>query len=133
MDETHELLLAIAGRVDDDLLAWARELVAVGEDTRAVELVTAGLSADRVALPAAVRAALSRPPPPPGSTSTPTPRWHPPRMQPTDHRFTDRHDDGGSPPRWARCPRGCSTGPGWVSPGGDAGRSPRRGRSRTPC
>ncbi len=57
MDETHELLLALAGRVDDDLLAWARELVAVGEDARAVELVTAGLCADRVALPAAVRAA----------------------------------------------------------------------------
>jgi len=55
---THDLLLALAGRVDDDLLAWSRELVAVGEEARAVELVTAGLAADGVALPGAVRAAL---------------------------------------------------------------------------
>ena len=44
MDETtapaspHELLLRLAGRVDDDLLADARELVAVGEDGHALEL-----------------------------------------------------------------------------------------------
>ncbi len=57
-DTTHDLLLALAGRVDDDLLAWARELVAVGEDGHAVEMLTAGLTADRVALPAAVRARL---------------------------------------------------------------------------
>src|SRR5690606_37069307 len=47
-----------AGRVDDDLLAWARELVAVGEDTQALELVTAAVLADRVALPPHVREAL---------------------------------------------------------------------------
>ncbi|MCW2722224.1 hypothetical protein [Pseudonocardia sp.] len=55
---THDLLLALAGRMDDDMLAWARELVAVGEDTRAVELVAAGLAADRVALPTTLRSAL---------------------------------------------------------------------------
>ncbi len=53
-----ELLLAVAGRVDDDLLAWARELVAVGEDGRAIELVTATLVAEQVALPPEVRAAI---------------------------------------------------------------------------
>ncbi len=55
---THELLLALAGRVDDDLLVWVRELVAVGEDTRAVEMVTAALAADRAALPGPLRADL---------------------------------------------------------------------------
>lgn len=55
---THDLLLAVAGQVDDDLLAWARELVAVGENTRAIALVTAGVSADRTALPAPLRAVL---------------------------------------------------------------------------
>lgn len=55
---THDLLLELAGRVDDDLLAWARELVAVGEDTQALELVTAAVLADRVALPPHVREAL---------------------------------------------------------------------------
>jgi hypothetical protein len=53
-----ELLLAVAGRVDDDLLAWARELVAVGEDGRAIELVTATLVAEQMALPPEVRAAI---------------------------------------------------------------------------
>ena len=32
--DAHELLLELAGRLDDDLLAWARELVAVGEEGR---------------------------------------------------------------------------------------------------
>ncbi|TQM15925.1 hypothetical protein [Pseudonocardia kunmingensis] len=55
---THDLLLALAGRVDDDLLTWARELVAVGEDARAVEMLTASLVAARAVLPAPLRAAL---------------------------------------------------------------------------
>ena len=55
---THDLLLAMAGQVDDDLLAWARELVAVGENTRAIALVTAGVTADRTSLRAALRATL---------------------------------------------------------------------------
>ena len=53
--DAHELLLELAGRLDDDLLAWARELVAVGEEGQAVELVSAALAAERVALPPAVR------------------------------------------------------------------------------
>jgi hypothetical protein len=57
-ETTHELLLALAGRVDDDLLGRARELVAVGEDARAVELVTASLVASRAVLPERVRSAL---------------------------------------------------------------------------
>jgi hypothetical protein len=57
-DSPHDLLLALAGRLDDDLLAACRELVAVGEDGRAVELACAALAADRAALPPAVRAAL---------------------------------------------------------------------------
>jgi hypothetical protein len=55
---THDLLLALAGRVDDDLLRWARELVALGEDARAVEMLTASLVAARAVLPPQVRAAL---------------------------------------------------------------------------
>jgi hypothetical protein len=55
---THDLLLALAGRVDDDLLRWARELVALGEDARAVEMVTASLVAARAVLPAPVRSAV---------------------------------------------------------------------------
>ncbi|HEY0812139.1 MAG TPA: hypothetical protein VGE11_02565 [Pseudonocardia sp.] len=64
MDETtapgspHDLLLRLAGRVDDDLLADARELVAVGEDGHALELVTAALAAEGAALPPPVRAEL---------------------------------------------------------------------------
>jgi hypothetical protein len=54
-DPIHELLLRLAGRVDDDLLADARELVAVGEDGHALELVTAALAADGTPLPPAVR------------------------------------------------------------------------------
>jgi hypothetical protein len=55
---THDLLLALAGRVDDDLLRWARELVALGEDARAVEMLTASLVAARAVLPPPVRSAL---------------------------------------------------------------------------
>lgn len=59
-ESPHELLLALAGRIDDDLLAWCRELVAVGEDARALELLTATLIADRTPLPGSDRAALVR-------------------------------------------------------------------------
>ncbi|QYN35617.1 hypothetical protein K1T35_46270 [Pseudonocardia sp. DSM 110487] len=55
---THDLLLALAGRVDDDLLRWARELVALGEDARAVEMLTASLVAARAVMPPQVRSAL---------------------------------------------------------------------------
>ena len=57
-ETTHDLLLDLAGRVDDDLLAWARELVAVGETQHAVELLGATLVADRAELPESTRAAL---------------------------------------------------------------------------
>jgi hypothetical protein len=57
-ETTHDLLLALAGRVDDDLLAQARELAAIGEDARAVELVTASLVACRAVLPEPVRSAV---------------------------------------------------------------------------
>jgi hypothetical protein len=65
MDETtahgspHDLLLRLAGRVDDDLLADARELVAVGEDGHALELVTAALAAEGTPLPPSVRSELA--------------------------------------------------------------------------
>ncbi|MFC5995961.1 hypothetical protein ACFQE5_17285 [Pseudonocardia hispaniensis] len=55
----HELLLALAGRVDDDLLALCRELVAIGEDAQALELLTATLIADRTVLPPQVRASVA--------------------------------------------------------------------------
>ncbi|MCF7552146.1 hypothetical protein [Pseudonocardia sp. WMMC193] len=56
MAHTHSLLLSLAGRVDDDLLATARELVAVGEEPQALEILVATLIADRTPLPADVRA-----------------------------------------------------------------------------
>ena len=58
--DAHQLLLQLAGRLDDDLLAWARELVAVGEEGQAVELAVAALVAEQVALPEPLRAALVR-------------------------------------------------------------------------
>ena len=54
----HDLLLALAGRLDDDLLSWVRELAAVGEQDQAIELATAALAAERVVLPPTLRAAL---------------------------------------------------------------------------
>ncbi|HEX8518366.1 MAG TPA: hypothetical protein VF667_02100 [Pseudonocardia sp.] len=54
----HDLLLGLAGRVDDDLLGWARELLAVGEAGQAVELVSAALVAEQVALPPPLREAV---------------------------------------------------------------------------
>ena len=50
--DTHSLLLSLAGTLDDELLGWCRELVAVGEADYAVELVAAAVQADRVRLPA---------------------------------------------------------------------------------
>lgn len=57
-ESTHQLLLGLAGHVDDDLLSWVRELVAVGEEARAVSLVSADVVAERIQLPAPVRVAL---------------------------------------------------------------------------
>ncbi|MBO0851653.1 MAG: hypothetical protein J2P20_19485, partial [Pseudonocardia sp.] len=48
--ETHSLLLSLAGLVDDELLGWCRELVAVGEGDYAIELATSTVQADRVRL-----------------------------------------------------------------------------------
>ena len=62
-EATHDLLLDLAGRVDDDLLAWARELVAVGETQHAVELISAhaGRRPGRAAGPDPGRAGRGRP------------------------------------------------------------------------
>ncbi|ALE75661.1 hypothetical protein FRP1_27315 [Pseudonocardia sp. EC080625-04] len=57
-DPTYRLLLELAGRVDDDLLATGRELVTVGEEGHALELLVAELVAGRVVLPSAVRREL---------------------------------------------------------------------------
>ncbi|MEJ8279702.1 hypothetical protein [Pseudonocardia spirodelae] len=57
-DPTYRLLRELAGRVDDDLLATGRELVAVGEEGHALELLVAELVAARAVLPAALRAGL---------------------------------------------------------------------------
>jgi hypothetical protein len=57
-DPTYRVLRELAGRVDDDLLATGRELVAVGEEGHALELLVAELVAGRVVLPHAVRSEL---------------------------------------------------------------------------
>jgi hypothetical protein len=51
----HDFLLALAGRIDDDALTDARELLAVAELDRAVDLLTASLVAGRIPLAAAER------------------------------------------------------------------------------
>ncbi|HEX4724231.1 MAG TPA: hypothetical protein VH333_17065 [Pseudonocardiaceae bacterium] len=48
----HDFLLACAGRVDDDALTDARELLAVAELDRAVDLLTASLVAGRIPMSA---------------------------------------------------------------------------------
>jgi hypothetical protein len=48
----HDFLLACAGRIDDDALTDARELLAMAELDRAVELITASLVAGRIPLTA---------------------------------------------------------------------------------
>jgi hypothetical protein len=48
----HDFLLALAGRIDDDALTDARELLAVAELDRAVDLLTASLVAGRIPLSA---------------------------------------------------------------------------------
>ncbi|SDD85294.1 hypothetical protein [Actinokineospora iranica] len=51
----HDLLIALAGRLDDDALADARELVASAEVDRALELIAGCLAAGPVAVGAAER------------------------------------------------------------------------------
>jgi hypothetical protein len=53
--EMHSLLLSLAGLIDDELLGWCRELVAVGESDYVLELVTATVQADRLRLPGPLR------------------------------------------------------------------------------
>ena len=56
--ETHSLLLSLAGLIDDELLGWCRELVAVGDSDYALELVVAAVQADRIRLPGPLHADL---------------------------------------------------------------------------
>jgi hypothetical protein len=91
---THDLLLALAGRVDDDLLNWARELVAVGEDARAVEMLTASLVAARAVLPGPLREALVAAARVARTDLGPAAALPAPRDEDgTEHRFTTPHDD----------------------------------------
>ncbi|HEX6341402.1 hypothetical protein [Umezawaea sp.] len=55
----HDLLLALAGRVDDDALSQARELLAVAEPDRAVELVVGALLAGRIPVTDAERGRIT--------------------------------------------------------------------------
>ena len=54
----HDVLLGLAGRIDDDALSSVRELVAVEDDAGAAELLSGCLLADAVAVSAAERAVL---------------------------------------------------------------------------
>jgi hypothetical protein len=86
---THDLLLALAGRVDDDLLRWARELVALGEDARAVEMLTASLVAAKAVLPPLVRSALVAAAHTARTDLGPAAALPPPHPESgTEHRFT---------------------------------------------
>ncbi|AUS78609.1 hypothetical protein C1701_09755 [Actinoalloteichus sp. AHMU CJ021] len=55
----HDLLLGLAGRIDDESLTDAREFLALAEPDQAAELVVGALVAGDVALPAATRAELA--------------------------------------------------------------------------
>lgn len=93
-DTTHDLLLALAGRVDDDLLRWARELVALGEDARAVEMLTASLVAARAVLPPPVRSALVAAAHIARTDLGPAAALPPPHPEhSTEHRFSAPGDD----------------------------------------
>src|SRR5581483_3763304 len=56
--DAHSLLLSFAGLVDDELLGWSRELVAVGQSDYGLELLTAAVAAEGIRLPESVHAAL---------------------------------------------------------------------------
>ncbi|GDY30715.1 hypothetical protein [Gandjariella thermophila] len=56
----HDLLLAMAGRIDDDALSEIRELTAVAELDRAVDLLVGTLVAGRVPVTARERVEISR-------------------------------------------------------------------------
>lgn len=56
----HDLLLALAGRVDDDALTQARELLAVAELDRSVELLVGCLLAGRIPVSPEERAEIGR-------------------------------------------------------------------------
>lgn len=58
--QVHEFLLTCAGRIDDDALTDTRELLAVAELDRAVELLTGSLVAGRIAITSAERDTLAR-------------------------------------------------------------------------
>lgn len=79
--DAHHLLLSLAGLIDDELLGWGRELVAVGETAYALELMGAAVAAERIRLPHQVHAALRTNTPPRIELSPPDPN---PVMQ---HRF----------------------------------------------
>lgn len=97
--ETHGLLLSLAGLIDDELLGWCRELVAVGESEYALELVTASVQADRVRLPEQLHAdlldtalrhrVLGRADTLPPADATPRMR-HRFSTDPTEHGFPER-------------------------------------------
>ena len=54
----HDLLLGLAGRLDDDALADARELLASAEVDRTLEYLVGCLVAGRIAVTSAQRAEL---------------------------------------------------------------------------
>lgn len=58
--QVHEFLLTCAGRIDDDALTDTRELLAVAELDRAVELLTGSLVAGRIAITSSERDTLAR-------------------------------------------------------------------------
>ncbi|HEY4024376.1 MAG TPA: hypothetical protein VGM75_37210 [Pseudonocardiaceae bacterium] len=58
--QVHEFLLTCAGRIDDDALTDTRELLAVAELDRAVELLAGSLVAGRIAMTSSERDTLAR-------------------------------------------------------------------------
>ncbi|GGM65671.1 hypothetical protein GCM10012275_40300 [Longimycelium tulufanense] len=92
-DRLHHLLLGFAGRVDDDALASARELVAVAEPDRAVELLVGCLLAGRIPVTSGEQYQLRRLLDVTASEPTLVERLAVLDESPTDpHRFSSRND-----------------------------------------
>jgi hypothetical protein len=128
--DTHSLLLSLAGLVDDELLGWSRELVAVGESGYALELVTASIAAEGTRLPDSVHTGLRAARREPAGVQLPAPVPAPVMA----HRFLADPATAGYPPAVAasfpiqalhtmpgRILRGCRLRLSWrLTPAGSA-------------
>jgi hypothetical protein len=103
----HDLLLSMAGRVDDDALSQAREFLAVGELDRSIELLVGTLLAGSIPVLPDERAAITWILHEVRSDASLTDRLPVVEMLPfLRHRFTSETDPASEPTR-PRTSRAC--------------------------